>query len=259
MAQTNTQALLRAEGLTISFGGLVAADHVSFEVAPGEIMGLIGPNGAGKTTLLNLISGIYQCDEGRVYLNGRDVTKIPSHDRARMGLGRTFQTPRFLDRSSIRDNLLLGKDLGDQVGFLKSFLGKRGADFESEVEELMQYAGFSIDWSADINALPFGQKKRLEIVRSLLAHPKVLLVDEPAAGLNTMELQYVTDLLRYAVSKGVGIVLIEHQMDLVMNVCDRIIVLNFGKLIAEGTPKEVASNPAVIEAYLGRKRNAQNQ
>ncbi|MBC8535143.1 ABC transporter ATP-binding protein [Feifania hominis] len=258
MKAKNAQELLRAEELTITFGGLTAADHVSFHVASGEIMGLIGPNGAGKTTLLNLISGIYQCDSGKVYLDGRDVTKVPSHNRARMGLGRTFQTPRFLHRSSIRDNLMLGTDLGSQIGFFKSFMGKQNLEFEQEVEELMEYAGFAIDWHSDINALPFGQRKRLEIVRSLLAHPKVLLVDEPAAGLNTKELQYAENLLRYAVSKGIGVVLIEHQMDLVMNVCDRIIVLNFGKLIAEGTPKEIASNPAVIEAYLGRKSHAQN-
>jgi branched-chain amino acid transport system ATP-binding protein len=253
-----TQKILVAEEMTISFGGLVAADHVSFDVAPGEIVGLIGPNGAGKTTTLNLISGIYQCEYGKVILNGKDVTKVPSHDRARMGLGRTFQTPRFLQRSSIRDNLLLGTDLANQIGFFKSFMGKKGYDFEEEVEELMSYAGFSIDWNNDIEALPFGQRKRLEIVRSLLAHPKVILVDEPAAGLNTKELEHVANLLRYATGKGIGVVLIEHQMDLVMNICDRIIVLNFGKLIADGTPKEISSNPTVIEAYLGRKKNAHN-
>lgn len=254
----STKKILVADELTIAFGGLVAADHVSFEVAPGEIMGLIGPNGAGKTTLLNLVSGIYKCDSGRVFLDGKDVTKESSHDRAKQGLGRTFQTPRFLQRSSIRDNMLLGTDLADQMGFLKSFIGKKGYAFEEEVEELMSYAGFELDWHSDINGLPFGQRKRLEIVRSLLAHPKVLLVDEPAAGLNTKELEYVKNLLKYATGKGIGIVLIEHQMDLVMNVCDRIIVLNFGKLIAEGTPREISSNEAVIEAYLGRRRNAHN-
>lgn len=253
-----TQKILKAEELTIAFGGLVAADHVSFDVAPGEIVGLIGPNGAGKTTLLNLISGIYKNDSGRVFLDGKDVTKVPSHDRARLGLGRTFQTPRFLQRSSIRDNLLLGTDLANQIGFFRSFLGKKGYNFEEEVEELMSYAGFSIDWHSEISALPFGQMKRLEIVRSLLARPKVMLVDEPAAGLNTKELEYVANLLQYTTQKGIGVVLIEHQMDLVMNICDRIIVLNFGKLIAEGTPSEVSSNPTVIEAYLGRRENAHN-
>lgn len=256
MEPKRTQKVLVAEDMTIAFGGLVAVDNVSFGVAPGEIMGLIGPNGAGKTTLLNLISGIYQCDFGRVFIDGKDVTKVPSHDRARMGLGRTFQTPRFLQRSSIRDNLRLGTDLADQIGFFKSFLGKKIYSFEEEVEELMKYAGFSINWNHDINALPFGQRKRLEIVRSLLAHPKVLLVDEPAAGLNTKELEHVANLLRYATQKGIGVVLIEHRMELVMNISDRIIVLNFGKLIAEGKPEEVSSNPAVIEAYLGRKKNA---
>ncbi len=258
MECNKTSKILAAEELTIAFGGLVATDHVSFEVAPGEILGLIGPNGAGKSTLLNLVSGIYQCDSGKVFLNGTDVTRLPAHTRARMGLGRTFQTPRFLQRSSIRDNLLLGTDLANQIGFFQSFWDKKGFDFEEEVQELMGYAGFSINWHSDINALPFGQRKRLEIVRSLLSHPKVLLVDEPAAGLNTKELEYVANLLQYATQKGIGVVLIEHQMDLVMNICHRIIVLNFGKLIAEGTPKEVSSNAAVIEAYLGRKKHAHN-
>ena len=258
MKVKKSQKILAVEDLTLAFGGVVAADHVSFDVAPGEILGMIGPNGAGKTTIINLISGIYKGDVGRIFFDGKDVTKVPSHDRARMGLGRTFQTPRFLHRSSIRDNLLLGTDLADQIGFFKSFLGKKGYNFEEEVETLMHYAGFSIDWNNEISALPFGQQKRLEIVRSLLAHPKVMLVDEPAAGLNTKELEYVANILQYATQKGIGVVLIEHQMDLVMNICDRIIVLNFGKLIAEGTPKEVSSNPMVIEAYLGRKRNAHN-
>jgi branched-chain amino acid transport system ATP-binding protein len=251
------EKILSVEELSISFGGLLAVDHVTFDVTPGEILGLIGPNGAGKTTLLNLISGIYKADTGKIYFDGKDITNIPSHKRARMGIGRTFQTPRFLVRSTIRDNLLLGTDLADQMGYLKSFLGKKGHNFEEEVKELMEMVGLFDIPGNDINALPFGQRKRLEIVRSMLAHPKVLLVDEPAAGLNTKELEYVISILQYAATqKRIGIVLIEHQMDMVMNICDRIIVLNFGKLIAEGTPQEVASNEAVIEAYLGRRQYA---
>ena len=244
--------ILKINGVSKSFGGVIAADNVSFELNSHEILGLIGPNGAGKSTMLNLISGIYTCDKGSIWFDGKEITKLPAHIRARMGLARTFQTPRFLNRASIRDNLLLGVEHGEQMGFWNSFIGKKGVDFEQEVHELMDIAGFSFRWDDDINALPFGQKKRLEIVRALLSHPKAMLVDEPAAGLNTKELENVMNMLQYAVDKGVGVILIEHQMDLVMNVCHRIEVLNFGRLIAEGTPEEIAVNEDVIEAYLGR-------
>lgn len=246
-------SVLKVKDLCIHFGGVVAADHVSFDVEPGEIVGLIGPNGAGKSTTLNLISGIYESEEGNIWINGEDVTKAASHDRARKGLARTFQTPHFLKRSTIRENMLLGTDLADQVGYLKSFFGKKTSNFDDEVQELLAIAHLDLDWEMDIKSIPYGQQKRLEIVRGLLSHPKVILVDEPAAGLNEKEMEYVVDMLHHAATKGVGVVLIEHQMDLIMNVCHRIVVLNFGKVIAFGTPEEVASNEDVIEAYLGRK------
>lgn len=252
------EPILKVEHMDKAFGGVIAAQDVNFTIMPGQIMGLIGPNGAGKTTTLNLISGIYACDKGSVYLNGKDVTKLPAHTRARMGLARTFQTPRFLQRSSIRENLMLGLDLADQMGFLNSFFGRKGNNFEAELNELMAMTGFTVDWDADINSLPYGQRKMLEIVRSLLTHPKIILVDEPAAGLNGNELERVLDILRYAAGKGVGIVLIEHQMDFVMNISDFVTVLNFGRVLAQGTPEEVATNSAVIEAYLGRDDDADN-
>lgn len=252
------EPILKVEHMDKAFGGVIAAWDVNFTIMPGQIMGLIGPNGAGKTTTLNLISGIYACDKGSVYLNGKDVTKLPAHTRARMGLARTFQTPRFLQRSSIRENLMLGLDLADQMGFLNSFFGRKGNNFEAELNELMAMTGFTVDWDADINSLPYGQQKMLEIVRSLLTHPKIILVDEPAAGLNGNELERVLDILRYAAGKGVGIVLIEHQMDFVMNISDFVTVLNFGRVLAQGTPEEVATNSAVIEAYLGRDDDADN-
>lgn len=252
MQPDNQQPLLQLQHVNKRFGGVIAANDVSFNVYAGRIHGLIGPNGAGKTTLLNLISGIYEVDSGSIHFQGKDITKMPSHNRARMGLGRTFQAPRFLYRSSIRDNLLLGTDLADQMGYFKSFIGKRGYDFYREFDELMDIVGFRLNFDDDINSLPYGNRKLLEIVRTLLSHPVCILVDEPVAGLNNKESEIVVRLLKYAAEeRKIGIVLIEHLMDLVMNVCENIVVLNFGQVIANGTPQEVSTNKDVIEAYLG--------
>ncbi len=253
------EPLLKVDGVCKYFGGVTAAEDVRLSVYPEEIHGLIGPNGAGKTTMMNLISGIYQVDKGKIYLMGKDVTNAPSHNRSRMGLGRTFQSPRFLQRSSIRENLLLGADLADQFGYWKSFLGSKNKTFEKDLDELMEIAGFKFRWDDEISAMPYGQLKILEIVRSMLARPKVMLVDEPAAGLNSGEIDNVMALLNIAAKKRkIGVVLIEHSMDMVMNICNEITVISFGKVIGEGTPEQVSSNQAVIEAYLGRKDDAED-
>ena len=245
------KVLLEVRNVNKAFGGVVTAKDVNMKVEAGEIHGLIGPNGAGKTTLLNLISGIYDVDSGNIIFKDQDITHLPAHKRARLGLGRTFQSPRFMNRASIKDNLELGSDLRDQFTYTQSFFGKKGADFYGELEELMKIAGFTFDWNEHITSLPYGQQKLLEIVRAMLSHPTVILVDEPAAGLNKQEQERVSLLLRNAVDSGMGVVLIEHSMDMVMNVCDNITVLSFGEVIAEGKPQEIATNPQVIEAYLG--------
>ena len=244
--------ILRLDGVSKRFGGVVAADDVTFEVVPGEVHGLIGPNGAGKSTMMNLISGIYQPDAGQVFIDEVNVTNTPAHDRARMGLGRTFQTPRFLQRSNIKDNLLLGTDLADQYGYVKSFFGARNATFEAELDKLMQIAGFTFDWDDDILSLPYGQRKLLEIVRSMLGRPRIMLVDEPAAGLNNREIENAMALLNLAAhERNIGVLLIEHSMDMIMNICKQIVVLSFGVVIAQGTPEQIQRDQRVIEAYLG--------
>lgn len=246
------EPVLKLEGVCKAFGGVVTANDVNLQVFPGEIHGLIGPNGAGKTTMMNLISGIYSCDSGRILFDGTDVTKVASHKRARMGIGRTFQTPRFLTKSSIRDNLYMGTDLQDQLGFIKSFLGVKGSDFSAEIEEYLKLTGFELDWDDDIDSLPFGHQKLLEIVRSLLSKPKVMLIDEPAAGLNSAEIQNVMNLIRYAAKeKGIGVLVIEHRMDMMLTLCEVIDVLSFGEIIGHGTPDEIVTMPRVLEAYLG--------
>ena len=251
MAENRTP-ILRLDKICKSFGGVVTAKEVTFCVYPGEIKGLIGPNGAGKTTMMNMISGIYTADSGDVYFNEEKITDKPDYARARMGIGRTFQTPRFLQRSSVRDNLMIGADLGNKIGYLAGFFGKKSNNFYQELKEMMDILHFSFDWDDDINSLPFGQRKLLEIVRSLLSHPKVILVDEPAAGLNNKEIEYLMDILRMAAKKmNIGVLVIEHSMDMIMDLCETIAVLNFGELLTEGTPEEVQSNPKVIEAYMG--------
>ncbi|MDR1192753.1 MAG: ABC transporter ATP-binding protein [Peptococcaceae bacterium] len=247
------EPILKLADVRKRFGGVVTADHINMRVFPGEIHGLIGPNGAGKTTALNLISGIYEVDGGTICLGGKDVTRLPAHQRARLGVGRTFQVPRFLRRASIYDNLMIGLDLANQFGFLRSFFGARGDELNALLEPLKEIAGLSFNWEDDIAAMPFGQQKILEIIRALIAKPKVMLIDEPAAGLNSEEILRTMNLIKLVSERGIGVVVIEHKMDLIMNICHNITCINFGKVIGQGAPKEISANPAVIEAYLGKE------
>ena len=250
------EKLLELIDVNKRFGGVVAAKDVCMNVYAGTIHGLIGPNGAGKTTLLNLISGIMPVDSGVINFLGKNVIPMKSHDRARMGMGRTFQTPRFLERADIEENILLATDLGERRSFVKSFLSPRNKAFIPQLDELAKTAQFSFYLEDDISSLTYGQRKMLEIIRSMLTNPKVILVDEPAAGLNSAEILHMVQLLRIAAyERNIGIVLIEHAMDMVFDCCQMITVLNFGEVIASGPPEEIASNKAVIEAYLGRERN----
>ena len=205
-----------------------------------------------QAVIAALAGGIYTPDSGRIFLDEKDITAVPAHKRARLGIGRTFQTPRLLQKSNIRDNLMVGTDLASHHGYIYSFFHAFNKDFEREFHEYMELAGFEVALEKDISSLTFGQRKLFEIVRSLLGHPKVMLVDEPAAGLNDKEAEHAVDLIKLAASRNIGVLFIEHSMDMIMSTCDTIEVLNFGEVIASGTPVEVSSNQDVIDAYLGK-------
>lgn len=231
------------------FGGVVAADEVSFSLSSARVHGLIGPNGSGKTTILNLISGVTDMDAGKIILDGEDMTNSPSYTRARRGIARTFQHPRLLKRCDIQSNLYLGIDLANKKRHLAN-------PQDASLKEILAAAGLRLDFDESITTLSYGQQKLFEIVRALLTRPKVLLLDEPAAGLNTKEMEQVDALIALAVRSSTAVLLVEHSMDLIMNICHTITVLNFGRKIAEGVPAQIQSNDSVIEAYLGRGRSA---
>lgn len=244
--------ILRLEEVCKSFGGVIAADRISLEVAQGELVGLIGPNGSGKTTLLNIISGIYPLDSGKIFLENREIEKMPTYRRSVLGIARTFQHPRLLTRCNIMTNLEVGLDLAVK----KKSLSR--AECMDRLQVLLKAAHLDdINLSDSTEKLAYGQQKILEIVRAIMTQPKLLLVDEPAAGLNSNEMQYIVELFNYAINEGVGLLLIEHSMDLIMSICDKITVLNFGKQIATGTPAEIQKNPDVIAAYLGGESDAE--
>ena len=229
------------------FGGVVASDNVSLDLLYGEIFGLIGPNGSGKTTLINLITGIYKVDSGTIVMPGGDITGIPCHARARRGIVRTFQQPRLLKGCDLRTNIYLGMDLAR----------KRSVQSDPALlQRLLKAAGLQINLRDSIDKLSYGQQKLLEIVRAVLTGPEVMLLDEPAAGLNHREMEHIKVLIDVALEQNTAVLLIEHAMDLVMDICDRITVLNFGQQIATGSPGEIQEHPQVIEAYLGRDRSA---
>ena len=249
-------SLLVVDALGKRFGGLQAIGDLSFEVRPGTVHAVIGPNGAGKTTLLNLLTGVYRPDQGRVVFDGRNLTGRPVHEWARAGLGRTFQNLQVFFNMSALENVMCGRHLHEHTGLLNALLRlepMRWAEAATRrrAAELMHRVGIGAWLDARADAMPYGALKRLEIARALAAEPRLLLLDEPAAGLNATEAREIDTLIRQIAADGTTIVLVEHNMRLVMEVSDRVLVLDHGARLAEGTPQEVSRDPRVIEAYLG--------
>lgn len=252
----NARRLLEATALAKNFGGLAALSDVSLSIDRGEIFGVIGPNGAGKTTLFNVLTGLYSASSGSLTMNGKPLLGAKPHEVARFGIARTFQNIRLFANMTVHENVMVGRHVRTHTGVIGALTRHAKARSEEKqihhrATELLEYVGIGAAAGRLAKELPYGDQRRLEVARALATDPQLLALDEPAAGMNPNERGGLETLLRKIRGDGVTIVIIEHDVQLIMGLCDRIAVLDYGKLIATGAPAEVRRNPAVIAAYLG--------
>ena len=248
--------MLRLNGITKTFGGLTALEDVSLSINPGSITGIIGPNGAGKTTLFNIITGLYTQTAGEVYLGEKNISFYTAENLAGLGLVRTFQNVELFGQMTVWENVMVGLHSLSHCGILSCAFKlprqiKEEKNIREKAKKWLEFTGMKDLADIASSSLPFGKGRLLEISRALAVEPRIILMDEPAAGLNSSETVELAALIRKIRDLGITIVLVEHDMELVMDICDEVIVLNLGKKLAEGTPREIQENPAVIAAYLG--------
>ncbi len=256
-----SEPVLIADRLSKHFGGLAALDGVGLAIAPGEVRGLIGPNGSGKTTLVNVLSGVLAPTAGSIRFAGNEIGGAPPHQVARRGIRRTFQTLRVFPEMSVLGNVAVGTHAHTRAEVLDALLRTRRsrreeAETQARAREALAFVGLEVDPELPAAALAYGQQRLLEIARAFVAAPRLLLLDEPAAGMNPAECDHLLGLIRRLRQRGVTLLVIEHRMDLIMEACDRVTALNYGRNLAEGTPAEIQAHPAVIEAYLGQPQRA---
>jgi branched-chain amino acid transport system ATP-binding protein len=254
--QEGGKTILAATGLTKTFGGLAALKEVSFGVEPGVVKAIIGPNGAGKTTLYDLLTGFYQPDEGNVIFMDREIVGMATHEITALGIARTFQTIRLFTQMTVVENVMVGLHHRTRAGFIKSALKlpsclREEAWMHEEAIRLLSIVGLEMQAESLAGSLPFGQQRMLEVARALATQPLLLLLDEPASGLNAYETRELGEIIYNIRDMGVTVVLVEHDMGLVMRISDEVLVLDYGRIIAEGDPEKIRSDSRVIEAYLG--------
>lgn len=250
--------ILEINNLTKTFGGVTAVDNVSFSVDKGEIVAIIGPNGAGKTTLFNLMTGIYTPTQGSVTFEGTDITRLTAYQIARQGIARTFQNLQIFNNMTVLENVMVGRHTKSRTGLLGAVfpiwtVQREERDIVDSSFEKLSMVGLSDQAMEPANNLPYGRQKMLEIARAIALEPAILLLDEPAAGLNSTETRELIDIIYNLRDQGVTILVVEHDMETVMEIADRLVVLNFGNKLAEGTPYEIQNNKEVIAAYLGEE------